>query len=91
MSHAFRHMTRMAGVIQSMSRVGKYIDNGPIESFWGALKCESYYLHKYTELDELQLAIQKYIHFYNKERYNKERYQQRLNGLAPLEHRVQAV
>ncbi|WP_290777490.1 IS3 family transposase, partial [Exiguobacterium sp. UBA5002] len=36
--------------------------------------------------DELRLAIQKYIHF-----YNEERYQQRLNGLAPLEYRAQAV
>ncbi|MER2048267.1 MAG: IS3 family transposase, partial [Solibacillus sp.] len=85
-SHAFRHMTRVAGIKQSMSRVGKCIDNGPIESFWGALKCESYYLHKFTEFDELQLAIQKYIHF-----YNEERFQQRLNGLAPLEYRAQAV
>ncbi|MGE6556760.1 IS3 family transposase [Exiguobacterium artemiae] len=85
-SHAFRHMTRVAGITQSMSRVGKCIDNGPMESFWGALKCESYYLHKFAEFDELQLAIQKYIHF-----YNEERYQQRLNGLAPLEYRAQAV
>ena len=85
-SHAFRHMTRVAGITQSMSRVGRCIDNGPMESFWGALKCESYYLHKFTEFDELQLAIQKYIHF-----YNEERYQQRLNGLAPLEYRAQAV
>ncbi|MCY1691452.1 IS3 family transposase [Exiguobacterium sp. SL14] len=57
-----------------------------MESFWGALKCESYYLHKFTEFDELQLAIQKYIHF-----YNEERCQQRLNCLAPLEYRAQAV
>ena len=84
-SHAFRHMTRVAGITQSMSRVGN-VFNGPIESFWGTLKCESYYLHKFTECDELQLAIQKYNHF-----YNVERYQQRLNGLAPLEYRAQAV
>lgn len=68
-SHAFRHMIRVAGIIQSMSRIGKCIDNGPIESFWGTLKCESYYLHKVTEFDELQLSIQKYMHFYNVERY----------------------
>ncbi len=85
-SHAFRHMTRVAGITQSMSRVGSCIDNGPMESFWGALKCESYYLHKFAEFDELRLAIQKYIYF-----YNEERYQQRLNGLAPLEYRAQAV
>lgn len=27
-----------------MSRVGKCIDNGPMEGFWGILKCEMYYL-----------------------------------------------
>ncbi len=30
-----------AGMIQSMSRVGKCIDNGPMEGFWGILKSES--------------------------------------------------
>ena len=69
-----------------MSRVGKCIDNGPMESFWGALKCESYYLHKFEEFDELCHAIQQYIRF-----YNEERYQERLNGLSPLEFRAQAV
>ncbi|MEY8311396.1 hypothetical protein AALA61_05265 [Oscillospiraceae bacterium 42-9] len=28
---------------QSMSRVGKCIDNGPMEGFWGILKRERYY------------------------------------------------
>ncbi|WP_232700278.1 DDE-type integrase/transposase/recombinase, partial [Brevibacillus daliensis] len=27
-------------VTQSMSRVGRCIDNGPMEAFWGTLKCE---------------------------------------------------
>lgn len=49
---------------QSMSRVGRCIDNGPIESFWGTLKCEKYYLHKYNSYEELKLAIDDYIHFY---------------------------
>ena len=30
-------------MIQSMSRVGKCIDNGPMEGFWGILKRERYY------------------------------------------------
>lgn len=32
-SHPFRHMSRVASITQSMSRVGTCIDNGPIESF----------------------------------------------------------
>ncbi len=35
---------------QSMSRVGRCIDNGPMEGFWGTLKCEKYYLNKYKLL-----------------------------------------
>ncbi len=85
-SHAFRYMTGKAGITQSMSRVGKCIDNGPIESFWSALKCERYYLHKYETFDELRHSIEQYIEF-----YNHERYQQRLNGLSPLEYRAEAV
>ena len=53
---------------QSMSRVGRCIDNGPMESFWGTLKCEKYYLHKYETFEELTNAIDEYIHFYNHER-----------------------
>ncbi|WP_258074468.1 IS3 family transposase [Brevibacillus laterosporus] len=34
----------------------------------------------------LQQAIDDYIQF-----YNNERYQERLNGLSPLEYRVQAA
>ena len=32
---------------QSMSRVGRCIDNGPMEGFWGILKSEMYYLLGY--------------------------------------------
>ncbi|WP_432760171.1 transposase [Lysinibacillus zambalensis] len=75
-----------ANMTQSMSRVGRCIDNGPIESFWGTLKCEKYYLHKYDSYGELKQAIDDYIHF-----YNHYRYQKRLNGLSPLEFRAQAA
>ncbi|WAA11313.1 IS3 family transposase [Fervidibacillus albus] len=46
-----------------------------MESFWGTLKCEEYYLHKYETFEELLKAIDEYIYF-----YNNERYQERLNG-----------
>lgn len=67
----------------SMSRPGKCIDNGPMESFWGTLKCEMYYLHKWgnSTFEELVQAIHDYIYF-----YNYERYQLNLGGLAPMEY-----
>jgi putative transposase len=85
-SHGFKRRIDKAEVIQSMSRVGRCIDNGPMESFWGTLKCEKYYLHKYETFEELSNAIKKYINF-----YNHDRYQKRLNGLSPMEYRAKAA
>ena len=36
-----------------MSRVGRCIDNGPMEGFWGILKSEMYYLRKFTDEQEM--------------------------------------
>jgi putative transposase len=85
-SHGFRSRINKANMTQSMSRVGRCIDNGPMEAFWGTLKCEKYYLDKYNTFDELSNAIEEYIHF-----YNYERYQKRLNGLSPMEYRAKAA
>ncbi len=71
------------GMTQSMSRVGRCIDNGPMEAFWGTLKVEMYYLRTFQDSESLKHAIEEYIAF-----YNNERFQERLGGLAPLEYRV---
>lgn len=70
------------GMTQSMSRVSRCIDNGPMESFWGIMKSEMYYLHKFQTYEELVAAIMEYIHY-----YNNNRYQKRLNCMTPLEYR----
>ena len=44
----------------SMSRVGKCIDNGPMEVFFGNIKSEKYYLKKYSTLDELDRDFKLY-------------------------------
>lgn len=85
-SHQFRRMIENANMTQSMSRVGRCIDNGPIESFWGKLKCEKYRRNSYETFEELQSAIDEYIHF-----YNHNRLQEKLNGLSPAEYRAKAV
>lgn len=64
-----------------MSRVGRCIDNGPMEGWWGILKSEMYYLHKFTDKDELILAIEEYIRY-----YNTRRYQLKLNCMTPMEY-----
>ncbi|GIP62837.1 hypothetical protein J32TS6_13920 [Virgibacillus pantothenticus] len=85
-SKEYRYLTTEAGMKRSMSRVGNCIDNAPIESFFGHFKCESYDLKNYKNFEALEKDIDKYITF-----YNEERYQKRLNSLAPLEYRHQAV
>ena len=72
--------------IQSMSRIGRCIDNGPIEGFWGIIKSEMYYLRKFDNFDELKLAIDNYIEF-----YNNRRFQKRLKDLSPIEYRTQTL
>ena len=79
-SKEYRYITQQAGLTLSMSRVGKCIDNAPIESFFGHFKTESYHLKKYKTYEELVADVERYIEF-----YNTQRYQAKLNNLTPLE------
>jgi putative transposase len=85
-SLSFKAILDNHNMVQSMSRVGRCIDNGPMESFWGTLKCEKYYLHTYLTFEELERDIELYIHF-----YNNDRLQAKLNGLSPMEYRNKAA
>lgn len=78
----FKSKLDKAGMTQSMSRVARCIDNGPMEGFWGILKSEMYYLHKFNDFESLRKAIEEYINY-----YNTRRYQKRLNCMAPIEYR----
>lgn len=86
-SKTFKAKLDKAKMTQSMSRVGHCIDNGPMEGFWGILKSEMYYLHKFNDYDTLKVAVEKYINY-----YNNKRYQRRLKCMSPLEfHECLAV
>ena len=56
---------------QSMSRVAKCIDNGPMEGFWGILKRERYYGKRFTSREELVQMIENYIVYYNNRRVQR--------------------
>ena len=62
-SKTFHQKLLDAGMRQSMSRVGRCIDNGPMEGYWGILKSEMYYLKRFADRTELMQAIENYIHF----------------------------
>ena len=82
-SKVFKAKLDAQGMTQSRSRVGRCIDNGPMEAFWGTLKAEIYYLHRFLDYESLRDAIERYIYF-----YNCGRLQEKLGGLAPLEYRA---
>lgn len=80
-SKIFRQKILDAGMTQSMSRVGRCIDNGPMEGFWGIMKREMYYGKKYKTKEELIKAIEKYIDY-----YTNRRVQRNLCILTPQEY-----
>ena len=79
-SKEYRYLIRQASLTLSMSRVGKCIDNAPIESFFGHFTTESYHL----TYDELVTDVERYTAF-----YNIQGYQVKLINLTPLEFRNQ--
>jgi transposase InsO family protein len=76
----FHAKLEVAGITQSMSRVAKCIDNGPMEGFWGILKRERYYGKRFTDRGSLVAMIEKYIEY-----YNNKRLQRNLGVLTPME------
>lgn len=76
----FHQKLENAGMLQSMSRVAKCIDNGPMEGFWGILKRERYYGKRFTDRDSLVKMIEDYIDY-----YNNKRLQRNLGILTPME------
>lgn len=84
-SKQFKFKLDQAGMIQSMSRVGKCIDNGPMEGFWGTLKAESFYGLRLDDEQALRRKIEEYIFFYNNFRLQKN-----LKGMTPNEVKYHA-
>ena len=72
---------------ERMSRKGNSIDNGMMENFFELLKTEMFYDQedKYKSIDELILAIDDYIKY-----YNYDRIKVKLKGLSPVKYRLQS-
>ena len=67
-----------------MSRKGNCLDNAAMESFFGTLKSEFFYLNKFDNVERLEDGLQQYIHY-----YNHERIRSKLKGLSPVQYRTQ--
>ncbi|MGM0123211.1 hypothetical protein IGI37_000577 [Enterococcus sp. AZ194] len=78
-SQQFCVRLKNTGMKQSMSRVAHCIDNGPMEGFWGMMKREKYYGHKFTGRESLIQMISAYIDY-----YNNGRLQRNLSVMTPM-------
>jgi len=59
---AWRRTLAERGLTQSMSRKANCLDNAVIESFFGTLKSELFYLERFECIEQLQASIRQYIH-----------------------------
>lgn len=55
-----------------MSRKGNFLDNSPMENFFGILKQEIYYGNKFYSYEHLKQTIEDYIKYYNEERIKEK-------------------
>lgn len=66
-----------------MSRKETCLDNSPMEKFFAIMKQEMYYGKIYKSFEELEIAIKKYIDY-----YNNERIKEKLNCNSPVNYRM---
>ena len=83
---SYQNLLKTKGITQSMSRKATCLDNAVAENFFGLLKTELFYLEKFDSIDQLEKAIVDYIDY-----YNNRRIKLKLNGLSPVQYRIQTV
>lgn len=82
----YQQMLRDKEIQISMSRKGNCLDNAVMESFFGTLKSELFYLKKYQSIQQLKREINEYIHYYNHHRIKSN-----LNGKSPVQYRASSL
>jgi transposase InsO family protein len=80
-SHAYQKLLSAYGIRSSMSRKGDCYDNAVVESFFGTLKTEWVYHHRYRTRQEAMLDIFEYIEVF----YNRKRLHSYLGNRSPVE------
>jgi putative transposase len=83
---AYQRQLKERELVQSMSRKGNCHDNAAMESFFGVLKSEFFYLNTFGSVDELRTGLADYIQY-----YNHDRIKLKLKGLSPVQYRAQAL
>lgn len=85
-SRLYHQLLKKNQMKQSMSRKGNCWDNACIESFFSHFKSEYFNLYSFRTAADVKFAVQKYIRF-----YNHQRFQKKLNNLSPYEYRTQVI
>lgn len=80
----YRQLLDKYGIQQSMSRKGNCLDNAVIENFFSHIKSELFYQERFTSIEQLWEALENYLYY-----YNHKRIKQKLNGLSPVQYRIQ--
>ncbi len=79
-------MLKDKGIIQSMSRKGNCLDNACAENFFGLLKTELLYLQDFESVEHFISELHEYIDW-----YNTKRIKLKLNGMSPVDFRLNAA
>ena len=82
----YQRFLQSKGILQSMSRKATCLDNAVAENFFGILKTELLYLRDFTSISQFKSALIEYLDY-----YNNRRIKAKLNGLSPVEYRIQTA
>ena len=82
----WRYILSGAGLTQSMSRQGTYLNNAVMEGFFSHLKEEWFRIQKPETVEAFHSGLNNYLQW-----WNTTRIQERLGYLSPDEYRAQAV
>ena len=72
--------------IEQYRKFGTCVDNVPIESFFSILKSECIYLKQNLQKEEIEEVVKNFIMY-----YINERLQEKIQELAPMQFRKQAL
>lgn len=86
-SEAYRKFLKNKSITPSMSRRGNCYDNAYVESWFGTLKKEWIYRHKYASESELRTLVFEYIETW----YNRKRRHSSLGYLSPEMYKLQQL
>lgn len=81
LSNKYKALAEQHGVLLSTSSRGSCYDNAAMESFFGTLKTEHVYRHKFNTREEAIISIFEYVEIF----YNRQRIHSTLGYLSPVE------